>query len=206
MGAHTTALILGVTVFVATNVDEIFVLLALLADSRFRARDVVLGQYLGTGALVLVSVVAALLALVIPVQYIGLLGLAPIALGIRELLESWRGDEGDDVDESIASRSASSAGGRVLAVAAITIANGGDNIAVYTPLFAIRSAIEIALIVVVFVVLTAVWVAAAHWLVHHQALGAPIRRYGHRVLPFVLIALGVWILYEADTFSLLRKL
>ena len=191
--------------FVATNVDEIFVLLALFADSRFRARDIVLGQYLGTGALVLVSLVAALLALVIPLEYIGLLGLVPIALGMKELFESWRGDE-DDVDASVASRSAISAGGRVLAVAAITVANGGDNIAVYTPLFAIRSAVEIALIVVVFAVLTAVFVGAAHWLVHHQALGAPIRHYGHRVLPFVLIALGVWILYEADTFSLLRRL
>jgi cadmium resistance protein CadD (predicted permease) len=35
-------------------------------------------------------------------------------------------------------------------------------------------------------------------------LGAPIRRYGHRVVPFVLIALGVLVLYEAGSFGLLR--
>jgi cadmium resistance protein CadD (predicted permease) len=203
-GADTAALILGVTVFVATNVDDIFILLALLADPRFRAREVVLGQYLGIGALVLVSVVAALIALVIPAEYIGLLGLAPIALGIKELFESWRGD--DDGDESVGDRSAISGGGRVLAVAAITVASGGDNIAVYTPVFAVRSGFEIALIVAVFAVLIAAWVAAAHWLVQHPALGPPVRRYGRRALPIVLIGLGVWILYEAGTINLFRAI
>src|SRR5262245_22675422 len=96
MEAPVAALVLGVSVYVATNVDDVFILLALLADRRYSGRDVLIGQYLGIGALVGVSVIAALIALVIPEEYIGLLGLAPIAIGIRELIQSWRGDDDDD--------------------------------------------------------------------------------------------------------------
>jgi cadmium resistance protein CadD (predicted permease) len=52
--------------------------------------------------------------------------------------------------------------------------------------------------------MTLVWLGVAHWLTHHRTIGAPIRRYGHRVVPFVLTALGVLILYEAGSIELLR--
>jgi len=42
-----------------------------------------------------------------------------------------------------------------------------------------------------FVLMTALSCAVAHWLVYHPTLGAPIRRYGHRIMPFVLINLGL---------------
>jgi len=61
------------------------------------------------------------------------------------------------------------------------------------------------LIGVVFAIMTPMWVGAAHWLIRHRTFGAPIRRYGHRVVPWVLIALGILILYEAGTVELLRR-
>jgi cadmium resistance protein CadD (predicted permease) len=85
----------------------------------------------------------------------------------------------------------------------VTVANGGDNIGVFVPLLATRPAWQIAAIGLVFAVMTALWCLLGHWLVHHPALGIPIRRYGHRTLPFLLIAFGVLILYAAGTFSLL---
>ena len=99
---------------------------------------------------------------------------------------------------------ASAGHGNIVAIALVTIANGGDNISVYTPLFATRSAYEVLAIGCIFAVLTAVWLGAAHSLVNHPKLGAPIRRHGHRVVPFVLIALGILILYEAGTVTLFR--
>jgi len=95
--------------------------------------------------------------------------------------------------------------GNAVAVAAVTVANGGDNIGVYTPLFATRSAMDIAVIGVLFAVMTLAWLGAAYWLTHHRLIGAPIRRYAYRLVPFVLIALGVLILHEAGTLGLLRR-
>ena len=91
----------------------------------------------------------------------------------------------------------------MLAVAGVTIANGGDNIGVYTPVFSTASLAALSTILVVFALMIALWLLAAHWLVNHPAFGAPIRRYGHIVTPWVLIGIGLFVLYEADSISLL---
>jgi cadmium resistance protein CadD (predicted permease) len=188
-----TAIALGVALFVATNLDDIFILLVFYADHRFRERNIVAGTYLGMTALVLISVVAALVALVIPPAYVKLLGLIPIALGIKSLIDQGRGE--DDYDEEERARNAqASAPSQALVIAAVTIANGGDNIGVYTPVFAIQSGYETTIVIAVFAVMTALWCALAHWLVNHPTVGAPIRRYGHRILPFVLIGVGVMVM------------
>ncbi len=49
--------------------------------------------------------------------------------------------------------------------------------------------------------MVALWLGLAHWLVHHPALGAPIRRIGRVATPFVLIGIGVMVLVEAGTVS-----
>jgi cadmium resistance protein CadD (predicted permease) len=193
---------LAIVVFASTNIDDAFVLVGFLADPNFRLRDVVIGQYAGVGALYAVSAIAALISLVIPPAYIGLLGLAPIAIGVKKLSNRWSGKEKKEQD--LQRVSSTGARGRTLAVAAVTMANGGDNIAVYTALFATRSGYEVPVIGVVFAVMTGLWCLAAHWLVNHRALGAPIRHHAHRVVPFILIGLGVLILVKTSTFRLLK--
>jgi cadmium resistance protein CadD (predicted permease) len=114
-----------------------------------------------------------------------------------------RGQEGEGEEEG-EQQNARGRYGQVVAVTFVTIANGGDNIAVYTPSFAVRSGIETSVMVAVFALMTAfLWCAIARWLVSHRTIGAPIRRYGHRVLPFVLIGLGILIMFEAGTFEFL---
>lgn len=179
---------LATVLFVSTNLDDLFVLLAFFLDPATRLRDVILGQYLGIGALVLSSIAASVLSLALAPAYVGLLGLLPIAIGIRQLIVLHRGEPDDDEVPTA---------GRVLAVAGITVANGGDNVGVYTPVFATRTPAEITTIVIVFAILVALLLLAAHWLVRHPALGAPIRRYGPAVSPWVLIAIGVFVLYDS---------
>jgi cadmium resistance protein CadD (predicted permease) len=143
---------LAIVVFVSTNIDDVFVLLGFFADRKFPARSVVIGQYAGIATLYGVSVVASLISLVIPGIYIGLLGIAPIVIGGKKLLDLVcdRKETEDPLEHWPETR------GRILTVAMVTIANGGDNIGTYTPLFAIRSGNEIALIGLVFAMMTAV--------------------------------------------------
>jgi cadmium resistance protein CadD (predicted permease) len=54
----------------------------------------------------------------------------------------------------------------------------------------------------IFAVLTLVWCFVALWLVRRTALGRPLRRYGHVLLPFILIGLGVLILYRSGAANL----
>jgi cadmium resistance protein CadD (predicted permease) len=51
--------------------------------------------------------------------------------------------------------------------------------------------------IAIFAALTLLWCFAASGLVRHTALGKPLRRYGHVLLPFILIGLGGLILYRS---------
>lgn len=194
---------LAVVLFASTNVDDIFVLLGFFSDRRFRVREIVVGQYLGIGALVAVSVAGSLISLVLAPAYVGLLGLLPILIGLKKLRELRRGSE--QTEQEAEHRASEGTAGRVASVAGVTVANGGDNIGIYTPLFATQTMPEIGVIAAVFTAMTALWLFAAHHLVNHRTIGAPIRRYGHRLVPFVLIGLGLLIMVEAGTFGLLAQ-
>jgi cadmium resistance protein CadD (predicted permease) len=188
---------LAVILFTSSNIDDIFVLLSFYADPRFGARQVVLGQYLGMAVLVAASTLASLLSWVLPMAYVGLLGLLPIGIGLRRLVAL--NDQSDSNEQRSRGRF-----GQTLTVTAVTIANGGDNIGIYTPVFATHSVTAIVVITVVFVLMVAVWLMFAHWLVNHPALRTPIRRFAHVGTPFVLIGIGVFVLYDSGSISLLR--
>jgi cadmium resistance transport/sequestration family protein len=187
---------LGIAVFVSTNIDDIFVLMLFFADTKFSTGQVILGQFVGIGLLIAVSVVGALVALSIPAGIIGLMGLLPIGIGVKKLLDLRRAN-GDEAQEDILSLRPSANGLRFVTVATVTIANGGDNIGVYVPLFATSTTGEIVALVIVWLLLVAVWCWAGYALVNRSFLGDTIRRVGDRLLPFVLIGLGVYILAEA---------
>jgi cadmium resistance protein CadD (predicted permease) len=189
---------LAIALFASTNVDDLFVLLGFFSDPKFRARDIIVGQYAGIATLFGLSVAVSLLSLVIPRAYIGPAGIVPIVIGAKRFIELFRG--ADEKEESPAPRGKVGGYGRTAAVALVTIAIGGDNIGIYTPSLAIRSGYEISVIALLFVVMTALWCYFAHWMVNHPKLGAPIRRYGHRVAPIVLVVPGILIIYQAGSF------
>jgi cadmium resistance protein CadD (predicted permease) len=89
---------LGITAFAATNIDDIVVLMVFFS-SNFQAQNIVIGQYLGIGSLIAISALGSLIALVVPSYIVGLMGLLPIAIGIKELLEIWRNNNNSKREE-----------------------------------------------------------------------------------------------------------
>jgi cadmium resistance protein CadD (predicted permease) len=198
---------IGATAFVATNIDDLLILIAFFANShRFPLPQIVLGQYSGMGALLAISIVGSLIALIVPDNLIGLIGIFPIAIGIRELLELLKnGDNNEEEEESAAKQLPQSRrGGRrltaylpFLTVAAVTF-SGGEEIGIYTSVFATYHEVsEIIIIVLVVMVLTGVWCTVAYHLVNRPQIASSIKRIGTVALPFVLIGLGIYILAEA---------
>ena len=192
--------VLAIVLFAATNVDDLVVLLALFADPKLRSRQIALGQSIGIAVLLLVSLVASRVSLVVAPAWIGLLGILPLLIGLKRLAEL-RQPQG--AGEEVATMAGPRA---VLAVAALTLANGGDNIAIYTPVLAHRSAAEVMLIGVVFGLLTALWLWLARWFCGHPRLGMPIRSYGRRIVPLVLIGIGLLTLREGGSLAMLATL
>ena len=202
MSALVSDLGIAIAAFVATDIDDLFLLAAFFADTRLHRLSIVIGQYLGIGALFLASVLAALFALTIPVGWIALLGLVPLLMGLAKLpaLSAGAVDaEGDGEARRIQEQEHAAErrlGLQAVAVASVTIANGGDNLAVYVPLFA-TAFDAIATYALTFAVMTGVWCALGYLLVNNNILGSSIRRHGRVILPVVLIALGIYILSGA---------
>ncbi len=84
-----TSLAASLIAFISTNIDDVFVLMLLFAQAEGRKsmKNISAGQYFGISVLVAVSILGAFGVQCMPQRYIALLGLIPIALGIREYLE-----------------------------------------------------------------------------------------------------------------------
>jgi cadmium resistance protein CadD (predicted permease) len=198
----------GIAAFVSTNIDDLLILMAFFATPRFPTFQIVLGQYIGMGSLIAVSLLGLLIALVVPRNLIGLIGLFPIAIGIKELLELYKksndydnNNNKDNEEEKLAKqhlqRSKKIAYLPFLTVAAVTF-SGGEEIGIYTSLLATNNEVsQIIMLVSVVMVLTGFWCGLANYFVNHSFLADRFRHIAARLLPFVLIGLGIYILVEA---------
>lgn len=199
--------IAGPLAFLVTDIDDLFVLVAFFADAAMRPRDVVVGQFAGIAALLAASALAMLVRLVVPGHAIGLLGLAPLALGIRGAVDLVRPRRGAAAVRCAAgsdrppSHAAAARRAGPLGVALVTIANGGDNLAVYAPLFASSGPVRAAGLAGIFLAMTGLWLALAWFTVRNPLTGRHLRRWGRFLLPPVLVLLGAWILWENGTLA-----
>jgi cadmium resistance protein CadD (predicted permease) len=183
MNVVTTVLAASVITFAATNIDDIF-LLTLFFARKIPARHIVAGQYLGFAVIVLLSCLGALFTLSLPAHWSRLLGLLPLALGIKELLQIGRSKDAGDSSEKKQG---------LLSIAAITLSNGSDNVGVYLPFFRFHSH-YLWLILIVYGLMVGIWCIAGKRLGHHPIVLRTLGRVGHWLIPFVFLGLGVSIL------------
>ena len=71
--------------FASTNIDDIFILTLFFSqiNNNIKIKHIVIGQYLGIGLLLIISIIGALGVSVAPSEYVGFLGLVPIYLGVK---------------------------------------------------------------------------------------------------------------------------
>src|SRR6266403_4192217 len=84
MNWFISALITGAVAFSATNIDDI-VFLTIFFSQASRRWHVVVGQYLGFTALVVVSLIGFFGGRVLPHEWLRFFGVAPIAIGLKKL-------------------------------------------------------------------------------------------------------------------------
>ncbi|WP_371416169.1 cadmium resistance transporter [Aphanizomenon sp. UHCC 0183] len=136
-----TAISAGAMAFSATNIDDLVILTLFFSqvNAKFRRWHIIIGQYLGFTALILASLPVFFGGLILPCPWMGLFGLVQIIIGIKSLMDQG-GDESEDVetDPEVAERSlwAKFFNLQTYSVAAVTFANGTDNISIYVPIFA----------------------------------------------------------------------
>ncbi len=192
--------------FLGTNIDNCLVTMAMVAGAPVeRARRIAAGQVIGFALLVAVAAAAAAVLFEFSAAVVGLLGLVPLAIGLKGLIGLRRAADADGRRAGPGrSRAADRAVGRSLTAAAlVTIGAGGDNLAAYIPLFRVGGTTNVAAIAAVFVLgevaVTAVVLAGGR----HPTARALMDRLGAVAVPVLLCAIGVLVMVQAGTFSLL---
>ncbi|MER6604169.1 cadmium resistance transporter [Streptomyces rubiginosohelvolus] len=186
--------------FAVTNIDDILVLALFFAQGaghKGSTRNIAIGQYLGFAVILAVAVAAAFGATFLPESAIPYLGLLPLALGIKAAVQAYR--HRNDPEEK---KEAKEGGPKILEVAAVTFANGGDNIGVYVPVFATAGIGGLSSYAVVFLILLTVWIAAGRYFATRPVIAKALARWGHILLPVVLIGIGLLILIKGGAFGL----
>ncbi|MEH2204107.1 MAG: cadmium resistance transporter [Nostoc sp.] len=206
MSELVTEITTGAIAFIATNIDDIVILLLFFSqiNANFRPRHIVAGQFLGFTVLLILSLSGLFGGLVLSKNWIGLLGLLPMSIGISSLVNQEE-DSSKEVlaatEEAEASTITSFLSPQAYSVAAVTIANGSDNISVYVPLFASCNLESFLVIIGLFFLLLGVWCYVAYKLINNRVIADVLTHYINNLVPFILIGLGVFIVLKSEALS-----
>lgn len=193
-----TAIGTGITAYISTSLDYLIILMVIFGSTPKRERFLVyLGDLLGTGILVGVSLLLAFVLKVVPEEWmLGFLGLIPVYMGIKLL---FFGEEDDDdlIEGQLKRRT-----NRVFKVILITVATcGADNIGVYVPLFAQSSVREVGIILLTFLVMLSLFCLGGYLLVKTPKIADLLEHWGRYLTGLVYLGIGLYILFESGAVS-----
>lgn len=189
-------IISAIGVYISTSIDYLIVLIILFAQLSQNKQKwhIYAGQYLGTGLLVGVSLVAAYVVNFVPEAWmVGLLGLIPIYLGIRFAIV------GEGEEETIERLEQSKANQLFWTVTLLTIASGGDNLGIYIPYFASLDWAQTLVALLVFAIGVIIFCKLSQVLSSIPLISETIEKYTRIIVPLVFIPLGLYIMYESGT-------
>jgi cadmium resistance protein CadD (predicted permease) len=191
----TPAALIGIAAgsFVTTNIDNLVVTTAQFAAAPpQRVRRVAVGQLLGFAVILLASAAAAGALFELPTRWVGLLGLVPIALGIRGLVGlRHRSQDRYDVKTSVAPG--------LVTTALVSVGNGGDNLAVYIPILRASTLAQGAFFLLCLLALDVLLCAGALLLGRHRRTLGFVGKAGAYLIPIVYCVIGVIVLVRSGT-------
>lgn len=219
-----TLLGIAIIAFISTNIDDFFVLAAFFSDNSYSKKTVIIGQYIGMLIIIAVSCIGYIFKMLLPMQWVGILGVLPIMIGSKHIVRYVKNRK-RYIDDNIISINTSNAitienideqknsttniikkivNSKISFVAMVTFSNGGDNLGIYVPLFASLNLSELIFTIVMFLIMVAVWCEIVIFFANNKLTGIIFKKYGKSCFPFVLILLGVYIIIKCNTLSLLK--
>lgn len=182
----------------ATNLDNLLILVGFMARPQQSFPSLFWGVVIAAIVVSMLCGIAAQIGGAVSPRWIGLLGLFPIGLGLREIYQWWtRGAVLSPLENSDATPL------RSPAIASVMLASSADSIAALIPIFAeTRRELIVwgATSILAVAILGALLVRR---IAHNASIGPWVQRVAPVIVPFVLIAVGVYVLLDtpSDVFS-----
>ena len=182
-----TILILVASSFFATNVDNLLLLVGWMLGGRTSMGRLAAAYAITVIAVLLASLALGLSANLIPIDYVGYLGLVPILLGVKMFADQLR-------HRSHGPSNATMQNFSVAAVATTLFANSVDTMLVFAPLLADSDAGTDRVIVAVYLVMALIWFLAARFFSQHAGRPRRVSTAAQWLTPLIMIAVGLYIL------------
>jgi cadmium resistance protein CadD (predicted permease) len=191
---------LVVSTFAVTNLDNLIILVFLLGQSPNARQHVLMGFVAAVILVIAVSSVGILIGTLLSPSLVGYLGFGPLLIGIYILYQQLRSTE----NKSTAVISAMGAPSRVwLTTVVLMFSNSADSIAVLLPLLAESGSMPTLLIVSIYLLTSILWCAISIKIASNAGLAKRINDRGEKLVPWVMIAVGIYVLSNTGTDSLL---
>ena len=175
--------------FMATNLDNLVLLVALFGRYSDRRYEVMFGYLAGMLVIAGVTYYVGKLAGTAPVQYLGLLGVIPVLIGVTELFRLFRNR--GVVRDPVVPGAGSTA---VAATLTAQLGNSSDTIITYSVLFSDSNDLGDNLVLATFGGMALMLALIAYLAQSHPWLSRPVQLYGHYITPLILITVGLYVL------------
>ena len=182
---------MGLVAFVSTSIDNLGVLVAFFAARELDPRSVWAGYLVIAFGVAGAAWTASRLAVLLPAQYLGYVGIVPLLLGARSAWQLRR------PEPRVVVAPPKVAG--ALAVALVTLSSSADNLVVYVSLFADSANKLKPTLFAALVGSAALWCSLGFWLGRRSSLADPLQRAMRFALPVLLMAVGTYILRDTLT-------
>ncbi len=186
--------------FAATNVDNLVLLVVLMGAEPQKRPAAALGFVTSAMAILSVAGIGAVLGATLDPGVVGYVGAIPICLGLFLLYRQFRSGGFDAASEQETARAASSTGW--LASFTLMFSNSGDSLAIFLPLLAESDRDSVLWEVSIFLVMALLWVGLAWRIAGQPDLARRIEAVGTRLVPWIMISAGLYILMDTGTDTL----
>ena len=199
-------IIAGVVTYWSTAIDLLIILMLFFTKVKDKkgVRDIYIGQFLGSGLLILVSLFFAVILHYVPdKRLLGFLGIIPVFLGIKALIL------GDSDGEKMANEKLkdTNQNNLIKTLIFITIVScGADNVGLFVPYFISLALPKLLITLIVFLIMIFLLVFIAQKSVSIPTVGTVLEKYSRWFIGIVYIFIGGSVLIENGSIQLFINL
>jgi len=187
--------------FVVTNMDNLVILVVLLGANAKRRYAVLLGFFAATIAVIFISAIGIVIGSFLGGKLIGYLGFAPLLIGCHMLYCTYRGRAREA--RQIEPNDAVGMNSRVwLSTFLLLLGNSGDSLAVFLPLLADSGLRAPLFFIACYLSMSLLCAGLSLLIAGRLSLAEYIEKRAGTVLPWFMIAMGLYILSNSATDSL----